>query len=491
MKPLSGVTNNALPSRSNDTTATPPKGDSPAKTRKWESPIPSRLADLNFDKATDIGRDRAPRSRSTIHDLVRQSAMVGVSALPGGQKPEESALAPQVAGLRRRPLDLPMSRMAVESYSDKPAASDTYAKELAAQGWQRMEPHGDHLESADHTQLPINPSLLKDDKSGFEAGIWHRANPAKPGQINHLIIGDAGTNPKQMGDVKTDLFQGIGLDEKQYDQGTDLLQQAAAIAGKDNVAVAGHSLGGGLAANSALAVGTTAVTFNAAGVSDESLHRTGFKHVNDARAEIASNGQIRSHATAGDPLTTLDNHGAPPQMGVAWQVPAEGPGGNRFNPANVLALHSGHGEQKFFVDNLNSPHVKPGMTENPYVNPVVTALAGSTVAGIPFALSTPAARGAALNLTGAAISATQDFVADRHKPDASVVGSALNRAGDFVGAAAQIVGNAIGTDIRNAAEKLGVSPDTAARIAHVPEHSGDAIRARLEADDSSKAPNRS
>ena len=204
------------------------------------------------------------------------------------------------------------------------------------------------------------------------------------------------------------------------------------------------------------------------------------------RAESARNGQIRSYATAGDPLSTVNNHGAPPQLGTAWMAPAEDSQGKPVsiaNPKNILALHS-----DYFVDGVQSQHVKPGVIENPLVNPLATVVSGLTGVGIPFAVATPAGRGAMLNTIGAAASALGDVKSDMRQPSANLAGSLVQRSADFTGATVQIVGNAIGTDIRNSGDALGFNQETAAKVAQRIEHTGDAVRDRLESRDSSKAP---
>ena len=278
--PFSKSIFNALP----DTAGQQGKSDSTSKQSSFSSK-PSRLADIDpllgpLMKQRPVGRNRA-LNLSPLQRLVAQTAITALGSVPGGQTAAESRLTPQVAGIRRRPIDIPMAKMAKESYSAKTDASDANAAALTHQGWDRLEPLGDHMVAKDGTQVKINPELLLDTKSGFEAGVWHRANPKAPGQVNQLIVGFAGTNPKEIADVKTDLLQAIGLDEKQYQESSELANQALAAAGKDNVAFTGHSLGGGLAEQASVATHHAGVTFNAAGLSDESLHHLGVKHVND------------------------------------------------------------------------------------------------------------------------------------------------------------------------------------------------------------------
>src|SRR3546814_20059195 len=92
------------------------------------------------------------------------------------------------------------------------------------------------------------------------------------------------------------------METQQYNPAVELAKEAEVAFGDGNVVFAGHSLGGGLASAAALSVDASAVTFNAAGLSNETLRDLGL-NPNAARSELADSGQVRRYVVNGDPLT--------------------------------------------------------------------------------------------------------------------------------------------------------------------------------------------
>jgi hypothetical protein len=136
----------------------------------------------------------------------------------------------------------------------------------------------------------IDPASLHDSASGFQAGIY---------SDNHqYVLAFAGTN--DMRDWLSNVRQATGYDDVQYNQAVAVAKSAKAAFG-DALVIAGHSLGGGLAATAALATGTVAVTFNAAGVSDYTLNRMGIDPA--AAKQDAQAGGIRRYSEQYDMLT--------------------------------------------------------------------------------------------------------------------------------------------------------------------------------------------
>lgn len=136
----------------------------------------------------------------------------------------------------------------------------------------------------------IDPAGMLDPASGFQAGIY--------ADEQHYVLAFAGTN--DMRDWLSNVRQATGYDDVQYNHAVALAKSAKAAFG-DALVITGHSLGGGLAATAALATGTLAVTFNAAGVSDHTLNRFG---INPAAAkQDAESGGIRRYSEQYDMLT--------------------------------------------------------------------------------------------------------------------------------------------------------------------------------------------
>jgi len=236
--------------------------------------------------------------------------------------------------------------------------------DLAAAGWKRLVPTADgkSLESANGGKLAIDPKTLSDEKTGLTSGIYTDGK-------GHYVVAFAGTVTNETGDIRADIEQGAGMSNAQYNQAIALAKNVNQAAGPGNVAFTGHSLGGGLAATASAATGAPAVTFNAAGVSNETLRSVGFANPNDARAAFETNGQIRSYSVDGDILTTADENGIPPQLGAKWHAEWKDPKGDWRNPKNIVNVHGQFGDGQSYVEFMKQGQgqFKPGVVENPYV----------------------------------------------------------------------------------------------------------------------------
>lgn len=176
--------------------------------------------------------------------------------------------------------------------------SDVYYG-TGVEGWQQM--------TADQVQQAgIDPTLLHSDKSGFSAGLY-------TDHQGHYVIAYVGTDEAK--DWLTNLGQGLGFKDAQYDQAIALAKQARLAFG-DEVVITGHSLGGGLAGAAAIASDTPAVTFNASGVHDNTLERLGLDA--DAAKQYADDsGLIRRYAVDHEILTELQETPLP----LGWIMP--------------------------------------------------------------------------------------------------------------------------------------------------------------------------
>jgi hypothetical protein len=192
-----------------------------------------------------------------------------------------------LAGTQAHAVDRELALLLDHTY-DLAAQRRDPAAPLAAlpPGWQRISDQ--QLAAAG-----IDASLLSESKSGFDAALYRNSDGLVALALN-------GTD--QARDWKSNLRQGIGLDDVQYDQAVALARQAKAAFG-DDLVISGHSLGGGLAATAAMVTDTPAVTFNAAGVHDTTLQRYGY----DAQVlkHEAAQGQVRNYQVKNELLTYL------------------------------------------------------------------------------------------------------------------------------------------------------------------------------------------
>ncbi|EPH04086.1 hypothetical protein HMPREF1531_01147 [Propionibacterium sp. oral taxon 192 str. F0372] len=158
-------------------------------------------------------------------------------------------------------------------------------------------------------KLGIDPSLLNKD-DGFTAGmvqvVGADGKPVEPPRYS-VVMGGSTDGQQLNSTVDEDWIEdGIGA-VSMSQQSADAMALATAVnqAGLgDNTIYTGHSLGGRLASVAAMGTGSTAVTFNAAGVSDptyEAIATMNGTTADQVRAD--SMNQIRAYQTTDDPLT--------------------------------------------------------------------------------------------------------------------------------------------------------------------------------------------
>ena len=135
-----------------------------------------------------------------------------------------------------------------------------------------------------------------------------------------------------------------------------MAQSAVEAFGKGNVIFTGHSLGGGLASAAMLATGAPGVTFNAAGLSDNTLRSLNpGKTPNAIREELAGSGQIRRYNVEGELLTGLQQGAMLAPDAVGHELRLAAPRGACCNP---VELHGGKGDGQAYVEALreNTPY---------------------------------------------------------------------------------------------------------------------------------------
>ena len=223
----------------------------------------------------------------------------------------------QVRGQDAKAIDLELMEISAAVY-------DPAVQQVG--NWSRVS-------DADLMAAGIDPSLLENPQSGFRAGIY------TDGDGNH-VLAFAGSN-----DLKdwtgANFRQGLGWQSEQYDEAVQLAQLASAAYG-DDLAITGHSLGGGLAATAAMAVDGAAVTFNASGVHDRTIEGLGLDPAT-AKAD-AADGQIRRYNVDGEALTkaqqdiwVVNNIPDAPGHEIVLDDPSPLTGFDRFNPFKIVS----------------------------------------------------------------------------------------------------------------------------------------------------------
>ncbi len=196
-----------------------------------------------------------------------------------------------VSGTQARELDVDFMRMSYATYKDGPQSvcgwTEVSQQQLETMGW--------------------NPDVRLD-----VPGSQFRAMVFTDGQGNYVLAyrgtqaeGDMLTDP----DWQTNYGQSAGLQTDEFDrlapQVAQEFKDTLATRGDDgavnNLAITGHSQGGGLATVGSAITGIPAVTFDASGVHPDTFERLGLDM--DAVRQDASAGQIRRYSMYEDLLT--------------------------------------------------------------------------------------------------------------------------------------------------------------------------------------------
>lgn len=147
-----------------------------------------------------------------------------------------------------------------------------------------------------------------------------------------VIVAFAGTDPKSPGDIGTDLLQGIGFAPPQYQMAANFAQKWENKVGTNNLALTGHSLGGGLAAYASIKTGVRATTVNSAPLA---LTNVGGNPFSD---KVRNNPNITNYYVPGEILTVVDSQNRldmRPGNGIAVE------GKNSIlNPLSTFSNHS-------------------------------------------------------------------------------------------------------------------------------------------------------
>ena len=287
-----------------------------------------------------------------VQPQVTHPALQPADTYPKG----DGTFSSQVAGTQPQgDLDLQLAMMANDAYD---AANPQTEQALQEAGWNRLQPSedGTALVDAQGHEIQIDPALLS-TSNGFDAAIYQNGD----GQYVVAYRGTDNWGLTNPGDADDNVLQGLGFETGQYSDAIALAQRAEQVFGDGNVAVTGHSLGGGLASAAALATGASGVTFNAAGLSNETLESLGFSP-NAVRDQVADNGQLRRYIVNGDPLNGAQqdiplvpfvNMSPPDALGHELRI--DPPAGIGFDLAK---LHGGGGDHASYVDALanNTPY---------------------------------------------------------------------------------------------------------------------------------------
>ncbi|MEW6342938.1 MAG: type VI secretion system tip protein TssI/VgrG [Pseudomonadota bacterium] len=171
-------------------------------------------------------------------------------------------------------------------------ADAVYTPGTAPPGWKNITNDPDALK-----QYKLTPADFSIPGSNFGSQMY-APDPAVFGDSMKPTIAFKGTQSLALGsdDMNNNIAQGYGSNSPYYAQAVSIGSAVQDSGQASNVEFAGHSLGGGLAAAASESSGSTATTFNAAGLNPQTLPMYG------ATPEASS---ITNYRVDGDVLTGL------------------------------------------------------------------------------------------------------------------------------------------------------------------------------------------
>lgn len=238
----------------------------------------------------------------------------------GGQYgiPAGSTLGETVRGQQGQPFDVTLSELATAVYGTRGNPPEGWTAVTDADIAARLSANGEPA-SAEDVQAWRETFLAggtQTTEQEFKAEVY------TDGQGNYVLSyrGTAEGMPDWMNNFK----QGTGFETDAVDKFSGTAVNTAVefqsmfgngTATSDNLAITGHSQGGGLASVGSLATGIGAVTFDASGIHPNTLDRMGFAP-QQAR-DVAEGGQIRAYSLDTDLLTQAQESGPIGPIGLA------------------------------------------------------------------------------------------------------------------------------------------------------------------------------
>ncbi|TKS53200.1 DUF2974 domain-containing protein [Luteimonas yindakuii] len=227
----------------------------------------------------------------------------------GGQYgiPNGSTLGATASGTRAQPFDVTLSQLATAVYGtrgDPPEGWSAVADADLAEriGTPERPASPEQVQAWRLQYLGANDSVPGNDQE-FRAEVY------SDGEGNY-VLSYRGT-AEGADDWDNNFRQGLGYETRDGDKfsvtAVNTAREFAQVFGDNpggestNLAITGHSQGGGLASVGALASGVPAVTFDASGIHPNTFDRIG---IDPQRArDVAEGGQIRAYSLSGDALT--------------------------------------------------------------------------------------------------------------------------------------------------------------------------------------------
>ena len=150
--------------------------------------------------------------------------------------------------------------------------------------------------------------LVLSDEPDFHAEAFVRTDPISGAES--YVVGFRGTQGANASDWQANIRQGLGM-ESAYYRRANKIGESLRRSGLGPTSFVGHSLGGGLAATASGASGLPAQTFNAAGLSGDTL----------AGLPLANPDLVKNTSVTGDIQTGMQNWTAAPEaFGISRSI---------------------------------------------------------------------------------------------------------------------------------------------------------------------------
>lgn len=263
-----------------------------------------------------------PPSFGDLPELPKLPGLPGIDDLPKIPLPDTSGLPdlpdllnlPDIPGLpflntgRQAPVD-PFE--GPDAVTLAQMAEDVYGNANPPAGWRAAS-------AEDLASLGLRPQDLDNKSANFYARVYTTGE----GDNQQFVVAFRGSTMDRR-DWTTNGMQAAGLSTPHYNAALAIGRQIAE-SGATNVTMTGHSLGGGLASAAALASGSNAQTFNAAGLSDATINQA-----NNIRNQAGAGGpgDIRANYVRGEILSLIQDGGDKvlgPLLGTALAGPLGG-----------------------------------------------------------------------------------------------------------------------------------------------------------------------
>lgn len=279
---------------------------------------------------------------------------VAAQGSPQATVPAGTTLSEVASGQQGQPFDVTLSQLATEVYNDPAAPIADQPRPGPPEPWGRVTNEDLAAHGVQDPQAWRDQYLGGDNQTTAE---HFHAEVYTDGNGNYVLSyrgtdgtgSDWGNNFRQGAGLETgddvDKFSGLAVDtaiefERVFGNNGD---------NSTNLAMTGHSQGGGLASVGSLASGVPAVTFDASGIHPNTLDRIGEQLNLDLSPEnaraLAEGGQIRAYSLQEDLLTQAQESGPlglamPDALGTKIVVDATGAQGDS-QTGRGLAIETG------------------------------------------------------------------------------------------------------------------------------------------------------